>query len=75
MQPWVHFVPIKNDLTDLYDVMTFFRGDPSGAGGHDEIAEMIATQGKQWSNTFWRKPDMIAYMFRYVDFTYTNVVM
>lgn len=25
--PWVHFVPIQNDLSDLYDALVFFRGD------------------------------------------------
>jgi hypothetical protein len=25
VQPWLHYVPVKADLTDLYDVLTFFR--------------------------------------------------
>lgn len=27
IQPWVHYVPIKVDYTDLYDTLLFFRGD------------------------------------------------
>ncbi|OAV95361.1 hypothetical protein PTTG_05423 [Puccinia triticina 1-1 BBBD Race 1] len=27
IQPWVHYVPIKVDYSDLYDVMVFFKGD------------------------------------------------
>jgi len=64
--PWVHYVPIKTDLTDLYDIMTFFRGDVSGNPGHDDMAKDIASAGKVWSQTFWRKEDMTAYMFRRV---------
>ncbi|OCF73807.1 hypothetical protein I204_05651 [Kwoniella mangroviensis CBS 8886] len=58
IQPWVHYIPIKADLTDLYDVLSFFRG------GHDDMAKEIAMEGKNWSKFFWRKEDMIAYQFR-----------
>ncbi|EFP88072.2 uncharacterized protein PGTG_12519 [Puccinia graminis f. sp. tritici CRL 75-36-700-3] len=27
IQPWVHYVPIKVDYSDLYDVMVFFQGE------------------------------------------------
>jgi hypothetical protein len=54
----VHYIPIKADLTDLYDVMTFFKG------GHDSMAKDIAIEGTNWSKTFWRKEDMVAYQFR-----------
>ncbi|KAG8870066.1 Glycosyltransferase Family 90 domain containing protein, partial [Tulasnella sp. 331] len=64
VQPWVHYVPVENDLTDLYDIMTFFRGNPDGKGAHDAIARTIAIQGRVWSLTFWRRVDMDAYMFR-----------
>ena len=64
VMPWVHYVPVKTDLTDLYDIMTFFRGDESGNSGHDDMAKEIAGAGKVWSKTFWRKEDMTAYMFR-----------
>ncbi|WVF70460.1 hypothetical protein IAT40_005250 [Kwoniella sp. CBS 6097] len=58
IQPWVHYIPIKADLTDLYDVLSFFRG------GNDDLAREIAVAGKEWSQSFWRKEDMIAYQFR-----------
>lgn len=66
VQPWVHYVPIQNDLSDLYDTFAFFHGNVNGHGGHDDLAERIATQGRSWSLNFWRKEDMIAYMFRSV---------
>ncbi len=61
----VHYVPVKADLTDLYDIMTFFHGsDATGEDGHDALAKEIATAGKVWSNTYWRKEDVVAYVFR-----------
>lgn len=65
IQPWVHYVPVKTDLTDLYDIMAFFRGtDVAGTDGHDGLAKEIAMAGKTWSQTYWRKEDMVAYQFR-----------
>lgn len=62
----VHYVPIKVDLSDLYDTMLFFKGDSkSGHNGHDDLARGIAIAGKLWSQTFWRRQDLIAYQFRY----------
>jgi hypothetical protein len=58
IQPWVHYIPVKPDLTDLYDVMTFFQAD------NDPLAREIAMTGREWSHTFWRKEDMVAYQFR-----------
>ncbi|CAE6394278.1 unnamed protein product [Rhizoctonia solani] len=64
VMPWVHYVPVKVDLTDLYDILTFFRGDAQGRGGHDELAGKIGLAGKVWSKTFYRREDMVAYLFR-----------
>lgn len=69
VQPWVHYVPVKMDYTDLYDTLAFFRGDEDGEGAHDDLAEKIAAAGREWSLTFWRREDMVAYMFRCVDVT------
>jgi len=62
--PWVHYVPIQMDYSDLYDSLFFFRGDVNGEGGHPELAEKIAEAGREWSLRFWRKEDMTAYLFR-----------
>ena len=66
IQPWVHYVPIQYDLSDLYDIMAFFKGDIDGHGahGHDELAATIGMAGRRWSMTYWRKEDMVAYVFR-----------
>ncbi|KAG6861171.1 hypothetical protein C0995_002978 [Termitomyces sp. Mi166 len=62
--PWVHYVPVQADLSDLADSLTFFRGDPNGDGAHDALAQKIAMAGREWSLNFWRKEDLTAYMFR-----------
>ncbi|KZO93944.1 glycosyltransferase family 90 protein, partial [Calocera viscosa TUFC12733] len=66
IQPWVHYVPLQVDLSDLYDVLTFFRGDVArgGRGAHDEVAQKLAGQGREWARTHWRREDMVAYTFR-----------
>lgn len=33
-------------------------------GVNDAVAKKIALQGKEWTQKFWRKEDMVAYMFR-----------
>jgi len=62
--PWVHYVPIQLDLSDLHDALFFFRGDAHGTGSHEYLARKIATTGRQWSKQFWRKEDLVSYFFR-----------
>ncbi|BGP16351.1 hypothetical protein JCM10213_004892 [Rhodosporidiobolus nylandii] len=66
IQPWLHYIPVKVDYSDLYDILTFFRGTPDGVGAHDELAKKIGISGKNWARDHWRKQDMAAYMFRLV---------
>ena len=63
--PWLHYVPIQVDFSDLHDALVFFRGDANGEGAHDDLARKIAEAGRQWSQTFWRREDLAAYFFRY----------
>ncbi|KAJ7143768.1 glycosyl transferase family 90-domain-containing protein [Mycena epipterygia] len=62
--PWVHYIPIQNSYVDLLDALVFFRGDPAGAGAHDDMARRIAAAGREWSRRYWRKEDLTAYMYR-----------
>ncbi|EDQ99870.1 uncharacterized protein LACBIDRAFT_295861 [Laccaria bicolor S238N-H82] len=62
--PWVHYIPIQLDLSDLHDALLFFRGDANGDGAHEDMARKIAVSGREWSKTFWRKEDLTAYFFR-----------
>ncbi|KAJ3866512.1 hypothetical protein EV359DRAFT_71786 [Lentinula novae-zelandiae] len=52
------------DLLDLYDSLIFFRGDSNGEGAQEELARQIALQGREWSKTYWRRQDIIAYSYR-----------
>ncbi|KAF7973136.1 hypothetical protein HWV62_16184 [Athelia sp. TMB] len=64
IQEYVHYIPIQMDYSDLHDALMFFRGDLNGDFGHDDLAEKIAEQGREWALNFWRKEDLTAYMFR-----------
>ncbi|WWC93159.1 uncharacterized protein L201_008127 [Kwoniella dendrophila CBS 6074] len=64
IQPWVHFVPLKLDFSDLYDVVAYFRPSPSNPYAEDVMASTIAAAGRQWALTHWRREDMTAYVFR-----------
>lgn len=66
VEPWVHYVPVQLDLTDLYDALIFFRGDGNGEGAHEDLGQKIAVQGRAWSLQFWRKEDLVAYFFRLI---------
>ena len=65
-QAWVHYIPVQVDYSDLYDTVSFFAGNPPGKGGHDQMAKKIAEAGREWAEKFWRKEDVVAYMFRFV---------
>ncbi|GAA6037062.1 hypothetical protein JCM8097_005532 [Rhodosporidiobolus ruineniae] len=66
IQPWLHYLPVKLDYSDLFPILAFFRGSPfkDRQGAHDALAETIATAGKKWAGEFWRVEDMQAYLFR-----------
>ncbi|GAA5828833.1 hypothetical protein JCM11251_005889 [Rhodosporidiobolus azoricus] len=64
IQPWVHYIPVKIDYTDLFDIMAFFAGDLDGKNAHDDLAKQIADNGKDYAARFWRYADMEAYFFR-----------
>jgi hypothetical protein len=53
--PWVHFVPVKMDYSDLYDSLVFFNGLSDSPPGHDNLAERIASAGRDWVANFWRQ--------------------
>ncbi|EGG10345.1 family 90 glycosyltransferase [Melampsora larici-populina 98AG31] len=60
------YVPVRLDYQDLYDIMAFFTGDLNGEGAQDEEGRKIGEAGKTWTERFWRKEDMQAYMFRLI---------
>lgn len=62
--PWYHYVPIRMDYSDVYDIMAFFVGAPDGsAEGHDDLAKEIAQNGMDFVRQHWRQEDMQSFMF------------
>ncbi|KAM0791241.1 hypothetical protein ACM66B_005720 [Microbotryomycetes sp. NB124-2] len=64
IQPWLHYVPIAPDYSDLWAAMAFFKGDLQGRGSHDRLAKEIAYSGRQWAADYWRWEDMQVYLYR-----------
>jgi hypothetical protein len=62
--PWYHYVPLKVDYTDLYDLMAFFSGDLDRKNNNDDLAKQIAYNGRDWTKDHWRWEDMQTYAFR-----------
>ncbi|KAK4702828.1 hypothetical protein P7C70_g3392, partial [Phenoliferia sp. Uapishka_3] len=62
--PWLHFIPIQVDYSDMWDVMAFFRGGLGGEGAHDDLAKEIAMEGKAWVDQCFRWVDLEAYQYR-----------
>ncbi|GMK56809.1 hypothetical protein CspeluHIS016_0306490 [Cutaneotrichosporon spelunceum] len=61
--PWYHYVPVRADYSDIYDIMAFFQGAPDGSTqGRDDLAEEIAKNALHLTKTRWRKEDMTSFM-------------
>lgn len=60
---WKHFVPMDSRFGDYYGIMDYFLGY-HGQGGHDQAAEKIANDGKEWAEKVLRKEDMQIYTLR-----------
>ncbi|GAA94742.1 glycosyltransferase family 90 protein [Mixia osmundae IAM 14324] len=63
-QPWVHFVPVSPDYSDIYDIMAFFEGGIKGSSKNEDLAAEIAAAGRDWAMHHWRRADTNAYMLR-----------
>ncbi|GAA94281.1 glycosyltransferase family 90 protein [Mixia osmundae IAM 14324] len=57
IMPWLHYVPLNPDFSDLYDIMAFLQLNP-------DLSAELARDGKQWAQDHWRLVDMQAYTLR-----------
>ncbi|WVQ82986.1 hypothetical protein IAT38_005124 [Cryptococcus sp. DSM 104549] len=70
LTPWLHYIPLKPDYSDLYDIMAFFVGPVDELGnvdetrGHDHLARKIGEAGQRFALEHWSWVDMQAYTFR-----------
>jgi hypothetical protein len=60
---WKHFVPMDNRFIDYYAIMQYFLG-VGDLPGHDDMAKMIALEGKLWADQVLRRVDMQIYTLR-----------
>ncbi|KAI1188560.1 capsular associated protein [Nemania serpens] len=56
--PWVHFVPFDNTYVDIYAILEYYLD------GHDDEAQRIADDGRDWSDKVMRREDMRLYVWR-----------
>ncbi|KAL7410802.1 hypothetical protein BDY24DRAFT_168274 [Mrakia frigida] len=64
LTPWLHYIPVNLDLSDLYHSATFFLGAPGVSQGNDDLGRIISEAGRDFVEKHWRWEDMQAYMFR-----------
>lgn len=66
--PWYHYIPIKPDYSDMFDVLSFFVGPLREDGtvahdkGHDYLGHKIGQAGQDFALNQWRWVDMQAYV-------------
>lgn len=53
--PYYHYVPLQNNYSDLWDILSFFTARP-------DAAKLIGQQGRDFVLENWRWEDMQAYM-------------
>ncbi|WVQ78070.1 hypothetical protein IAT38_000151 [Cryptococcus sp. DSM 104549] len=62
--PWYHYVPVKLDYSDVFDIVSFFEGSPDGSvAGNDHLAKSIAANALQFTQEKWRPEDMQSFMY------------
>ncbi|XP_046840772.1 protein O-glucosyltransferase 1-like [Xenia sp. Carnegie-2017] len=57
LKPWVHYIPVKSDLSDARDLIEFARAN-------DDVAHEIAKRGKKFIWNHLRMEDVSAYWKR-----------
>ncbi|KAM8871950.1 protein O-glucosyltransferase 1 [Synchiropus picturatus] len=57
LKPWVHYIPVKQDLSDLRELLQFVNEN-------DAIAQEIATRGQQFIQDHLRMEDVSCYWER-----------
>lgn len=65
LMPWAHFVPMDNTFVDIFGLMEYFLGNKFvQMEGRDDVARIIAEDGKEWAEKVLRKEDMSVYVLR-----------
>lgn len=73
---WRHYVPLSNQYSELYSLLTYFIGLPAPSTSttthgevvivpsHDAEAATLARQGREWAAKVLRREDLEIYLFR-----------
>lgn len=61
---WKHFVPMDSRFIDYYGIMQYFLGYDEKVADHDQVAQKIASEGRDWARRVLRKEDMLIYVWR-----------
>lgn len=56
-RPWIHYIPIKTDFSNLFPLIRFFHSSP-------KEAKVIAERGRRDAQKYFRKSDMEVYLYR-----------
>ncbi|GFO43582.1 protein o-glucosyltransferase 1 [Plakobranchus ocellatus] len=54
LKPWVHYVPVKQDLSDVRELLEFAKDNP-------EVMEQIAERGRKFITNHLRMEDVLCY--------------
>ncbi|EGD76818.1 hypothetical protein PTSG_08166 [Salpingoeca rosetta] len=57
LEPWVHYVPVERNLSDLFDRVEY-------AQQHDDEMQAIARAGREFTRKHLRMPDIYCYHLR-----------
>ncbi|KAL7416434.1 hypothetical protein BDY24DRAFT_234134 [Mrakia frigida] len=66
LTPWLHYVPVGVDMSDLYHSSAFFIGAPGVSEGNPDLGKVISHAAIDFVDKHWRWVDMQAYMFRLI---------
>ncbi|KAF2216052.1 glycosyltransferase family 90 protein [Cercospora zeae-maydis SCOH1-5] len=60
LQPWLHYVPISLEMTELPEVVRYFVEEEEGRA----LAKELALAGREWAQKSMRPEDQVVYLYR-----------
>ncbi|KAM3424967.1 hypothetical protein BST61_g6938 [Cercospora zeina] len=60
LQPWLHYIPISLEMTELPEVVRYFVEEEEGRA----LAKELALAGREWAQKSLRPEDQVVYLYR-----------
>lgn len=60
LQPWLHYIPISLEMTELAEVVRYFVEEREGRA----LAKELALSGAEWAQKSMRPVDQVVYIYR-----------